>query len=161
MLRRDPSGDGNASQIPPSRKVLRPLAVLGLLWGGFLVGEFVVSILSGHPWAGSRLPWLASGIAALVGSVLILSPRHASRMDARSTSLAQMPASRRDELVRSLAQRSLIGLGLLLILEIPIAILAWPYPEWQPWAVGYLGTTVLALLLVGGIWLAKRRVQPP
>ncbi len=46
------------------------------------------------------------------------------------------------------------------LVEIPLAVLLWPYAEWQPWIVGFVGTTVLILILIL-VLIERQRSIPP
>jgi hypothetical protein len=135
---------------------LRVVAVLGLIIGALIWGASVFSYLSGIPLTGNTLLWIAIGTALLIVSAHTLSPRHVARASLRFSALSRLPEEELSQAILTVARRARAILLVLLAAEIPIALLAWPSQEWEPWIFGFVGTTVMMILLTTVVMIMRR-----
>lgn len=117
--------------------------------GGGIVVNFAFSAISGSPWTGQALAWLAIGIAIVSISFHSLLPSSSRRRRRRLAELAALSDDEYRRVTHTSARRLFLAALVLLAALVPVAIVAWPSAEWRGWGVAAVGTTALFVLLTG------------
>ncbi len=109
----------------------------------------------GRPFTGSSPVWIIIGTGLLIAGAYSFS-RYQGKRTGEKTGRPYGPAGgAQSEAIIKAARRALIVLALLLAVEAFVGTLAWPMHLWQGWIVGVLGTTIVALALVGAILIFR------
>ncbi len=127
------------------RRRFELVALLGVIWATVIVGAFLVAASEAHPFSPQGIAVLIAALATLVVSARILLPSLNEGFHRRLAMLSELSNEERRVRLLLTIGRQRIVLILATLLEIPIALLLWTYPDWRPWLVAVLGTTVLSV----------------
>jgi putative Mn2+ efflux pump MntP len=132
---------------------MRRLALTSLLFGALILGAFVLALLQGRSTPVSSLVLLILGGGMLATSIRILLPSYRPKFDGQLRRFEAMTEAERVRMFR----KQLLVVAIVLLVEIPVAVLAWSNVEWQRWITAAIGTTVLLFLIILGVIIRRRR----
>jgi putative Mn2+ efflux pump MntP len=132
---------------------MRRLALISLLFGALILGAFVLALLQGRYTPISSLVLLILGGGMLATSIRILLPSYRPKFDGQLRRFEAMTEAQRVRMFR----KQLLVVAIVLLVEIPVAVLAWSNVEWQRWITAAIGTTVLLFLIILGVIIRRRR----
>jgi hypothetical protein len=132
---------------------MRRVALFGLTSGALIVGAFVLSLLQGRSTPVSSLVLVVLGAGMLATSIRILLPSYSPRFQGQLARFEAMTEAQRVRMFR----KQLLVVSIVLLVEIPVAALAWSNVEWQRWITAAIGTTVLSFLVILMVIIVRRR----
>jgi hypothetical protein len=110
-------------------------------------------LLQGRSTPVSSLVLLILGGGMLVTSIRILLPSYRPKFDGQLRRFEAMTEAQRIRMFR----KQLLVVTIVLLVEIPVAALAWSNVEWQRWITAAIGTTVLFFLIILAVIIIRRR----
>src|SRR2546422_9989323 len=150
------------SQVHRSRVVqaMRRFALFGLVAGALTVGTFLLEVMQGRSLTAPSLAFVILSGAMFAVAIRILLPSYPQTVQRRFAREEGMTEEQRKAYLGRVFRKQLFVIVFVLLIEVPVAALSWSIVDWRPFIVGAVGTTVIALALLG-LFILRHRKTPP